>query len=158
MALREELQRAGLPAPRALVRLLALLRDSPETHLRLADVMRLAAQNELPTGQLGLARQLESLADHGLLGRLPTTEAEAVFDTVPEAHAHLIYEEDAQVVDLHVSPETLLAILRHALAAWPGEVAVLARLPARAAGSDASVDRTAADGGFHRPSGQGFPR
>jgi len=143
IASEKELQRTGLPAQRALARLLTVLRSAPETHLRLADVVRLAAQNGLPATPFGLARQLEALADHGLLGRLPTTEAEPVFDTVPEPHSHLVYKQTAQTVDLHVSPETLLAILRQALAEWPDEVEVLVRLPANAVGSEVGVERTA---------------
>jgi Fe2+ or Zn2+ uptake regulation protein len=80
---------------------------------------------------------LETLADHGLLGRLPSTTAEPVFDTVPEPHSHLVYEEPAQIVDLDVSPETLLAILRQAMVERPDGVEILIRLrrdPAPAAG------------------------
>jgi Fe2+ or Zn2+ uptake regulation protein len=145
-ACREELRRAGLPAPRALARLLALLRSASETHLALADVVSIAAKAGLAATPAELGRQLEALADHGMLGRLPTIAAETIFDTVLESHSHLVYEAPAQTVDLHVSPETLLAILRQALVAWPDEVEVLVRLPAPAAGSDINRDRAAANG------------
>jgi Fe2+ or Zn2+ uptake regulation protein len=129
-ACREDLRRAGLPAQRALADLLRLLRNSAETHLGLSDVVRMAARTGLAATPAGLVRQLETLADHGLLGRLPTTTAEVVFDTVPQPHCHLVYEESAQIVDIHVSPETLLAILRQALANSPDEVEVLVRFRA----------------------------
>jgi len=126
-AYREELRRAGLPGQGARVRLLALLRASPETHLRLAEVVRLAEEAGIAVTPVELARDLETLADHGLLGRLPSTETEAVFDTVPEPHSHLVYEDPAQTVDLDVSPETLLAILRQALAERPDGLEILVR-------------------------------
>jgi Fur family iron response transcriptional regulator len=80
-----------------------------------------------------IARQLETLADHGLLGRLPGSEPETVFDTVPGPHSHLLYEDPAQIIDLEVSAETLLAILRHLLAEQPGGVEVLVRCRATSA-------------------------
>ena len=125
--LREELRRAGLPGHGALPRLLALLRASPEVHLTLAEVADMVAEAGLAVTSGELARQLELLADHGLVGRLPTTTTELVFDTVPEPHSHLVYEESAQVVDLHVSAETLLAMVRDALAQRPGSVEILVR-------------------------------
>jgi Fur family iron response transcriptional regulator len=70
---------------------------------------------------------LDTLADHGLLVRLLSTATEPVFDTVTEPHSHLIYDETAQTVDLHVSPGTLLEILRRALTERPEEVEVLVR-------------------------------
>ena len=93
----------------------------------------MAAETGFAATPVGLARQLETLADHGLLGRLPTTAAEPVFDTVPEPHSHLVYEQTTQTVDLHVSPETLLAILRQALAERPDGVEVLVRFRANPA-------------------------
>ncbi|WP_431282939.1 transcriptional repressor [Humitalea sp. 24SJ18S-53] len=126
-AFREELSRAGLPGQGALARLLALLRAAPETHLSLGEVVRMTTETGITVTSAELARQLETLADHGLLGRLPSTGAERVFDTVPEPHSHLVYEEPAQIVDLNVSPETLLAILRQALAERPDRVEVLVR-------------------------------
>ncbi len=126
-AIREELRHAGLPGQGMLARLLALLRAAPETHLGLAEVVRMAAETGLTTSQGELARQLDTLADHGLLGRLLSTAAEPVFDTVTEPHSHLVYEETAQIVDLRVSPETLLAILRQVLAERPDRVEVLVR-------------------------------
>jgi Fur family iron response transcriptional regulator len=131
-ACREELHRGGLPGQRALARLLGILRAAPETHLGLAEVARLAEKAGLAATPVGLARQLETLADHGLLRRLPTTSTEPVFDTVPEPHCHLLYEETGQTVDLHVSPETLLALLRQTLTETPGEVDVLIRFRAAA--------------------------
>lgn len=93
----------------------------------------MAAETGLTATPIGLARQLETLADHGLLGRLPTTAAEPVFDTVPEAHSHLVYEDTTHTVDLHVSPETLFAILRKALAECPEGVEILIRIRANPA-------------------------
>ena len=68
------------------------------------------------------------LADHGLLRRLPTTAAEPVFDTEPEPHSHLVYEETGQTIDLHVSHETLLAVIRQTLAEQSGIVEILVRV------------------------------
>jgi Fe2+ or Zn2+ uptake regulation protein len=124
---REELRRAGLPGQGMLPRLLALLRAAPETHLTLAEIADIAAEAGLAVTLADLARQLEALADHGLVGRLPTTTADLVFDTVPEPHSHLVYEETAQVIDLHVSAETLLAMVRKALAERPDGVEILVR-------------------------------
>jgi len=130
-ACREALRGAGLPAHRDLARLLTLLRAAPETHVGLAAVARMAAETGLAATRVGLARQLDTLADHGLLGRVPTTAAEPIFDTVPEPHSHLVYEETAQTIDLQVSPETLLAILRQALSECPGQVDILIRFRAK---------------------------
>jgi len=130
-----ELREAGLPARQALARLLALLRDEQETHLTLAEVVEIAGKAKLPIAPPALARHLEALAQHRLISRLPTATAESVFDTVPEPHAHLVYEEPAQTVDLHVSPATLLAIIRHALDAAPNQVEVLVRFRARSIGA-----------------------
>jgi Fe2+ or Zn2+ uptake regulation protein len=124
-AIRDQLRHAGLPGQGALARLLALLRAAPETHLSLAEVVRMAAETGLTTTPGDLARQLDTLTDHGLLGRLLTNEP--VFDTVTEPHSHLIYEATAQIVDLRVSPETLLAILRQVLAESPEGVEILVR-------------------------------
>lgn len=125
---REELRRAGLPGHGVLPRLLALLRGSAETHLTQADVAEMAAEAGVALTQVELAHHLEALADHGLLGRLATTTAELVFDTEPEPHAHLIYEESAQIVDLHVSADTLLAMVRDALARRPEGVEIVLRI------------------------------
>ena len=135
-ACQEELRRAGLPAQGSRARLLQLLRTTPETHLVVAEVARMAEESGLAATQLELARQLETLADHGLLGRLPSTVGEPVFDTVPGPHSHLIYEDPPQIVDLDVSPETLLAILRHAMAECPDGVEVLIRIRATRRQSD----------------------
>ncbi|MBB3896700.1 helix-turn-helix domain-containing protein [Roseococcus suduntuyensis] len=126
--LREALRRAGLPAQGPMARLLALLRGDAETHFTAAAAARMAAAAGIAAPPTEVARLLDTLADHGLLGRLPSPGGEAVFDTVPEPHSHLVYEETAQTVDLHVSPETLLALLRQALAERPGEVEVMVRL------------------------------
>jgi Fur family iron response transcriptional regulator len=141
-AVREELRRAGLPGHGALARLLALLRASADTHLSLAEVVRMAAESGLTAKPGEVARQLDTLADLGLLGRLPSTSPEAVFDTVVTPHSHLIYEETAQTVDLDVSPETLLAILRQALAERPGKVEVLVRFRRDQGPAAAPVART----------------
>jgi Fe2+ or Zn2+ uptake regulation protein len=125
--LRTELRRAGLPDHGVLARLLGLLRASPDTHLSLGDVIHLATASGLRTTPVKLTRCLETLADLGLLGRFATTGGERVFDTVPESHSHLFYEETAQTVDLHVSGETLLAILRQALDDQPDRIEILVR-------------------------------
>jgi Fe2+ or Zn2+ uptake regulation protein len=124
---REELRRAGLSGQGGLAHLLALLRAAPETHLGLAEVLRMAAKTRPSTTPAELVHQLETLVDHGLLGRLSGIAAEPVFDTVTEPHSHLVYEETAQTVDLHVSPETLLEIIRQAMAERPGRVEILIR-------------------------------
>jgi hypothetical protein len=124
---RQELRRAGLSGQGELARLLALLRAAPETHLGFAEIARMAAANGFATAQVELSRQLEVLVDHGLLGRLPVTAARPIFDTVTEPHSHWVYEETAQIVDLHVSPETLLEVLRQAMAERPDGVEVLVR-------------------------------
>lgn len=126
-ALQDELRRAGLPCRGTPARLLTLMRGSQETHLTLSEVADLAAEAGLPLSPADLARYLEAFADHGLIGRVPTTTTERVFDTVAEPHSHLVYEESGQVVDLHVSPETLLAMVRDALAKRPDEVEILVR-------------------------------
>ncbi len=124
----EELRLAGLAGDKALVRLLALLRASPETHLGIAQVQRLAAEARLAVTPEELARQLERLVERGLLGRLPSIAAEPVFDTVPEPHSHMIYEDTGQVVDLRVSHETLLAMIRQEMSERPEAVEVLVRV------------------------------
>ncbi|OYW28111.1 MAG: Fur family transcriptional regulator [Caulobacter sp. 12-67-6] len=126
-AFREELRRAGLPSQGALPRLLALLRAAPETHLTLAEVADIAAETGLAVTLTDLSRQMESLADHGLIGRLPTITTDLVFDTVAEPHSHLVYEEAGQVIDLHVSADTLLAMVRKALTECPDGVEILVR-------------------------------
>ena len=125
---REELRQAGLPGQGTLVRLLALLHAAPESHLSFGEVHRMVDANKLAISSEELVRQLHVLADHGLLGRLPSTAAEPVFDTAPEPHSHLVYEETGQTVDLHVSPETLLAVVSQALAEHPDRVEILVRI------------------------------
>lgn len=124
---RDALRHAGLPGHGAMARVFVLLRASPATHLTCAQVADLVAEAGLAVTPVELARHLDTLADHGLLGRLPTTTSERVFDTVAEPHSHLIYEESAQVVDLHVSTETLLAMVRDALTRRPRGVELLVR-------------------------------
>ncbi|HLZ84979.1 MAG TPA: Fur family transcriptional regulator [Caulobacteraceae bacterium] len=126
----EALRRAGLPVRGRLADLFALLRASPDTHLRLAEVAHMAAEAGLAATPVEIDRQLKTLADHGLLSRLPSTAPEPVFDTVPEPHFHLVYEDPAQIVDLDVSPETLFAILRNALAERPDSVEIMVRFRA----------------------------
>jgi hypothetical protein len=125
--LREELRRAGLPGHGALPRLLALLRGSPEVHLTLAEAAELVAEAGLAVTSASWPASWSCLADHGLVGRLPTTTTELVFDTEPEPHSHLIYEESGQIVDLHVSADTVLAMVRDALVKRPGGVEILVR-------------------------------
>ena len=126
-AVREDLRRAGLPVQGPLPRLLTLLRASPETHLTVAAVVELAGRAGVAVTPAEASRQLEALAEHGLIGRLPTTGSAVVFDTVPEPHAHVVYGDYDQVIDLHVSGETLVAMVRGALARRPGEVDLLIR-------------------------------
>jgi Fe2+ or Zn2+ uptake regulation protein len=128
VACRNELRRAGLPGQGALVRLLALLRAAPEPHLSLGQVHQMVDENQLATSSAELDRQLRLLADHGLLGRLPDIAAEPIFDTESEPHSHLVYEQTNQIVDLHVSPETLLAVLRDALTEHPDRVEIVVRI------------------------------
>jgi Fe2+ or Zn2+ uptake regulation protein len=132
----EDLRRAGLPGRQTLVRLLTRLRGAPDTHLDLADIVQIAAETGLAAIPSEIARQMQMLADHGLVGRLPTSGAGQVFDTVPEPHAHLMYEDTNRYVDLQVSPETLLSIIRHFLAEQPDEVDVVVRFraPQRSSG------------------------
>lgn len=127
-ACREELRRAGLPGQGTLARLLVLLRGAPEPHLRLGDVVRMAAETKLAATAGELAGLIETLAAHGLLGRVPSAAAEPVFDTVAEPHSHLVYEKTGQIIDLHVSRETLLAMIRHALAQESDTVEILMRI------------------------------
>jgi Fe2+ or Zn2+ uptake regulation protein len=105
-----------------------LLRAAPEPHLNLRQVLRMMDEQSLATSAAELDRQLQMLADHGLLGRLAGIAAEPVFDTVPEPHSHVVYEETGQIVDLHVSPETLLAVVRQALTEQPDKVEILVRV------------------------------
>ncbi len=113
-------------------------------HFSRADAVRLAGENGLAATPDEVARHLLTLVDLGLLGRVPTTAAEPVFDTVPQPHFHVVYDETEQTVDLRVSAETLLAILRHALLEQPERVEVLVRFrrdvpptPERANGAQA---------------------
>jgi Fe2+ or Zn2+ uptake regulation protein len=127
-ACREELRRAGLLGQGTLARLLTLLRAAPESHLSLGQVLRMVDANKLAISSSECARQLEVLADHGLLRRLATTAAELVFDTETEPHSHLVYEETGQTIDLHVSRETLLAVIRQTLAEQSNIVEIMVRV------------------------------
>jgi len=124
----DELRRAGLAGTGTLPRLLALLREAPESHLSFSQVLQMANESDFRISPVDLDRQLRLLADSGLIARLPSTGAEPVFDTVAEPHSHLVYEDTGQIVDLHVSTDTLLAVLRHALAVQSGQVEVLVRI------------------------------
>jgi len=128
VACREELRRAGLPGTGTILRLLALLRTAPDSHLSFRQVLHMANEEKLGLSPAELDRQLHLLADSDLIGRLPSTAAEPIFDTVAEPHSHLVYEETGQTVDLHVSAETLLAVLRQALAVQSNRVEVLVRI------------------------------
>jgi Fur family iron response transcriptional regulator len=129
-ALRRALRAAGLPPDGPEAALLALLRAAPETHLDAAAAQRLAAEGGLALARSEAAALLESLARAGLLGRLPVTEGPPVYDTVPEAHAHIVEEATGGVTDLEVSAETLLAVIGRLLADRPGRVEVLLRIRA----------------------------
>ena len=54
----------------------------------------------------------------------------AVYDTIAHPHSHMLDEATATMVDLDVSPETLSAIIRQAIADQPGRVEVLLRIRA----------------------------
>lgn len=123
----DELRRAGLSGRGPLPRLLALLRGSTETHLTLTTIADMAVEAGLAVTSADLLRHLDSFVEHGLISRLPTTTSEPVFDTEPEAHFHLVYDDTEEITDLHVSGETLLAMLRDALAHRPESVEVLLR-------------------------------
>lgn len=128
VACREDLRRAGLPGQGQLVRLLALLRTAPEPHLTQGQVLHLLVENNLATSSGELDKQLRLLTDHGLLARLLDAAAEPIFDTETEPHSHLVYEDTSQIVDLHVSPETLLAVVRRALAEQSDTVEIIVRV------------------------------
>lgn len=108
--------------------MLALLLESEDPHLGLTEIVRLAGARGLSLDPAEIARHLDRLVARGRLGRLPTVAAEPVFDTVPEPHAHIVYEETAQTVDLDVSTDTLLAILRRMLTERPEAIEVLIRV------------------------------
>jgi Fur family iron response transcriptional regulator len=137
-ATREELRRAGLPADGPLPRLLMLLRTAEETHIDPAEAQRLAAEGGLPLAQAELVNMLDTLVAHGLLGRLPTMGATPVYDTISRLHSHMLDDATSSIVDLDVSPETLSAIIRQAIADQPGRVEVLLRIRAPLAREDAS--------------------
>jgi Fe2+ or Zn2+ uptake regulation protein len=140
VACREDLRRAGLSGQGQLVRLLALLRAAPEPHLTLGQVLRMLVENNLATSSGELDKQLRLLTDHSLLARLPDTAAEPVFDTELEPHSHLVYEDTSQIVDLHVSPETLLAVVRQALTEQSDRVEIVVRVRSASARERFQVD------------------
>lgn len=136
--LREALRDAGLPAEGALPELLALLRAAGETHVTAEEARRLAAEGGLGLARPEVAQMLEALARAGLLGRVPVSGGPALYDTVTRRHSHLLDEATGALVDLDVSPETLAAILRQAIADQPGRVEVLLRIhPPRPGEGDA---------------------
>jgi hypothetical protein len=139
-------RRAGLPGQGPLVRLLALLRAAPETHLGLAEVLHMAAEIGLVETPVELAGHLETLADHGLVGGCPARIAEPVLDTAPKSQSDLVYEETAQTIDLDVLPETLLAIIRQALAERADGVLILVRFRRDPAPADDRATRAGAGG------------
>jgi Fe2+ or Zn2+ uptake regulation protein len=138
---REELRRAGLPGQGTFARLLALMRAAPESHLSLGQVLRMVDASKLAISSAELPRQLQVLVDRGLLGRLPTTAAEPVFDTDLDPHSHLVYEETGQTIDLHVSRETLLALVRQTLAEESNIVEIIVRVRSIPASEKAAADR-----------------
>lgn len=129
-AARQELRRAGLPAEEPWPRLLSLLRTAAEPHFDTAQAQRIAAGAGLALGRAELTDHLEALAARGLLGRVPGIGGTAIYDAVPHPHAHMLDEATATMVDLDVSPETLFAIIRQAMADQPGRVEVLLRIRA----------------------------
>ncbi|WP_211866875.1 hypothetical protein [Neoroseomonas terrae] len=130
IAAREDVRRAGLSADGPLPRLLTLLRIAEETHIDAADAQRIAAEGGLAIGRAEIADLLEALAGRGLLGRVPTMGTAPVYDSVAHPHSHMLDEATATMVDLDVSPETLSAIIRQAIADQPGRVDVLLRIRA----------------------------
>ena len=127
-ALREELRQAGLSAEGPAAELLALLRAAGETHLTAASAQRLAAEGGLALARPEVAALLETLARAGLLARIPVAGGAALYDTVTRRHSHLLDEATGALIDLDVSPETLMAILRRIMADQPGRVEVLLRI------------------------------
>jgi len=134
-AMRREVRRAGLSPDGPEAALLDLLRAVQETHLDAAAAQRLAAEAGFALARSEVAAMLETLARAGLLVRLPVAGGPAVYDTEARAHAHILDEATATVVDLDVSAETLAAILRQAMADQPGRVEVLLRIRAPRPGS-----------------------
>ncbi len=137
-AAREEVRRAGLSGDGPLPRLLTLLRTAGETHIDAAEAQRIAAEGGLAIGRAEMGDLLEALAAHGLLGRVPTMGGASVYDTIAHPHSHMLDEATATMVDLDVSPETLSAIIRQAIADQPGRVEVLLRIRAPERGEDAA--------------------
>lgn len=125
--IREELRAAGLAAQGSLPRLLAVLRQSADTHLTTPAIADLLARGGVAITLTELAHQLDVLAAGGLITRLPTPGAEVTWDLIPEAHAHFVYGDVDQIIDMHVSEETLLAMIRDALVQRPGGVEVFVR-------------------------------
>lgn len=148
-ATREDVRRAGLAVDGPLPRLLSLLRAAGETHIDATEAQRLSAEGGIAIGRAELAEMLETLVAHGLLGRVPTTAGSPIYDTVNRPHSHMLDEATATMVDLDVSPETLSAIIRQAIADQPGRVEVLLRIRVAPAG----------EAGVRRPArGPGRPR
>ncbi|MEO3471199.1 hypothetical protein AAFN86_04965 [Roseomonas sp. CAU 1739] len=136
-ATREDVRRAGLAAEGPLPRLLSLLRAADDTHIDATEAQRLSAEGGIAIGRAKLADMLDTLVAHGLLGRVPTTAGAPIYDTVNRPHSHMLDEATATMVDLDVSPETLSAIIRQAIADQPGRVEVLLRIRAPQPGAAA---------------------
>lgn len=132
---RRDVRQAGLPPDGPEAALLDLLRAVPETHMDATAAQRLAAEAGFALARSEVAAMLEALARAGLLGRLPVPGGPPVYDTEARAHAHILDEATATVVDLDVSAETLAAILRQAMADQPGRVEVMLRIRAPLPGS-----------------------
>jgi Fe2+ or Zn2+ uptake regulation protein len=136
-AAREDLRRAGLPTEGPLPKLLSLLRTADETHIDAGEAQRMALAGGLAVSRAELADLLEALVGQGLLGRVPTMGGRPVYDTIAHPHSHMLDEATATMVDLDVSPETLSAIIRQAIADQPGRVDVLLRIRAPQAAATA---------------------
>lgn len=126
---RAALRRARLPDDDTLTRLLMTLRNREETHITAATLAREGDATPKPE----LEHHLQRLARHRLIGRVPCAATEPVYDTIPHPHSHLIYEcTPRQIVDLHVSRETLLTLLQDLLTTHGAAVDVTIRIHAEA--------------------------
>lgn len=142
-AVRDEVRRAGLPADGPLPGILAMLRMVEDTHLDLAEALRIATAGGLVIGRAEMGDALEALVAHGLLGRVPVIGRPPIYDTIAHCHSHLLDDATATIVDLDVSAETLSAIIRQAIADQPGRVEVLLRIRAPPRPADAEAPRLA---------------
>lgn len=146
VAVREEVRRAGLSADGPLPHLLTLLRAVDDTHIDAAEAQRIAAEGGLAIGRAEMGDLLEALVAHRLLGRVPTIGGPPLYDTVLRPHSHMLDEATAAMVDLDVSPETLSAIIRQAIADQPDRVEVLLRIRAPRAGDGTAEGRARGPG------------